>query len=142
MALMRLLRRVTLTKLRLLGSALLMVWLVRLGLWFLPFRSLRRAVSRVRPRSSARGAHVPPEWIAGAVDVAGRVVPLATCLTKGLAGYVLLRRWGYTGVLHIGVARDDAHNFQAHAWLECNRKVLIGDGAGHFVPLPPLEVDE
>jgi len=82
-----------------------------------------------------------PARIARAVEVASHLVPRSTCLTKALAAHVLLRRVGHEGVLHIGVARDEAGKFEAHAWLECQGKVIIGGGPRWFVPLPPIGMD-
>jgi hypothetical protein len=139
---LRTLRRLTPAKLRALVLAFVLVWAIRLGLWLLPFRTLRAAVARVRGRELPLWAQVPPEHIAQAIQIAGRLVPRATCLTKALAGHLLLRRSGYAGTLHIGVARDETEKFEAHAWLECEGRVIIGGGPRHFVPLPPIGMGE
>ena len=72
-----------------------------------------------------------------AVRSASVYVPHATCLTQALAAQVLLERCGYPTRLVIGVAPD--HNgeaaFQAHAWLESEGVVVIGDSAVQYVPL-------
>jgi len=39
-----------------------------------------------------------------------------TCLTRSLAGALLLARFGYCSEIRIGVSTDQ--DFQAHAWLE------------------------
>jgi hypothetical protein len=135
------LRHLTISKLRLFGVSVIVLWLVRLGLWLLPFRSVRFLLSRVKSRHVASPPWAMPARIAHAVEVASHLVPRSTCLTKALAGHVLLKQVGHEGVLHIGVARDEAGQFEAHAWLECQGKVIIGEGPRGFVPLPPIGMD-
>jgi len=76
-----------------------------------------------------------------AVTVASRYVPKATCLTQALATQVLLARRGHSVHLRIGVARSETGEFQAHAWVECYGRVVIGgaDAPVRFTPLPPLD---
>jgi hypothetical protein len=77
-----------------------------------------------------------------AVRFASIYVPNPTCLTQALAGQVLLERYGYPTRLVIGVAPDDKGKapFQAHAWLESNGTVVIGESAVNYVPLTTLQV--
>jgi hypothetical protein len=50
----------------------------------------------------------------------------------------LLQREGYAPQLRIGVSK--AEGFAAHAWLELEGKVLIGDSdVARFTPFPPVE---
>ncbi len=142
MSLGRRLRRLTPAKLQVLALALAVLSLVRLALWVVPFGLLRRALARVRKRPARAGDSVPREWISRAVEFTAHWVPYASCLSKALAGYVLLRRFGYDGVLHLGVTGGEAERFRAHAWLECDGRVIIGGGPGEFVPLPPIEMGE
>jgi hypothetical protein len=55
------------------------------------------------------------------------LVPHATCLTQALAAQTLLRFRGDWAKLCLGVARGDFGEFKAHAWLEADGKVIIGD---------------
>jgi hypothetical protein len=75
------------------------------------------------------------------VTLASRCVPSATCLTQALAGQVLLSRHGHPASLRIGVARSAAGEFQAHAWVECHGRIVIGGAQtlSRFTPLPSLE---
>ncbi|HEX9631371.1 MAG TPA: lasso peptide biosynthesis B2 protein [Gemmatimonadales bacterium] len=119
-------------------------WLafVRLGLWLVPVRLLRRLAGRLAPRRAARRSAVrpPKERIVWAVSTASRVVPRATCLTQALATQALLDRYGYTTQLRIGVAKSDTGALEAHAWVECDGQILVGNlrTIDRFVPLPPL----
>ncbi len=80
-----------------------------------------------------------PEEIAWAVGVAARRVPGASCLTQALALQLLCRRRGYPTQLQIGVERKGSR-FRAHAWVERDGKVIIGNLAdlGSFLPLPSV----
>ena len=74
-----------------------------------------------------RGAEPTTEQLAWDVGVVSRYVPRATCLTQALAGQVLLERYGYPALVHVGVTKEEGKGtFQAHAWLESDGKVVIG----------------
>lgn len=65
------------------------------------------------------------------------------CLTRALVARMLLSRKGYHTILRIGVApRASTRSIQAHAWLERNGEVVVGNlyDLGRFIPLPPLEI--
>lgn len=66
------------------------------------------------------------ERIAWAGRVAARWLPGTTCLGSALTVQRLLSSSGHLGVLHIGVAREGPR-FAAHAWVECNGRVLVGE---------------
>ena len=94
----------------------------------LPFGRLRR-VTRVLARRSRSSTRLQPraDRIAWSVGSAARFVPRATCLTQALAGEILLRRAGYPADLRIGVATDRSGTLEAHAWIESEGRVVIGD---------------
>ncbi|PID41214.1 MAG: hypothetical protein CR981_04165 [Proteobacteria bacterium] len=58
---------------------------------------------------------------------AGSIIPFSTCLSRALAGYVLLAEQGFETTLHIGVTRDDSYGFEAHAWLTHNNSIILGN---------------
>ena len=108
----------------LLARALGWVALARGALWLVPFTRLRAAAERIRASGLRRGTD--PARIAWAVQAAARAVPRATCLSQALAADAMLRRAGRTPALHIGVAKDGPA-LEAHAWLELDGAVLVGD---------------
>jgi hypothetical protein len=128
---------------RLVVKAALLLGTMKLGLWLLPFQTLRhlqvrltRAPIRVRDREwSSRQSVI---W---AVKTAGRSMPpAATCLTLALTAQVLLLRRGYPALLHIGVDKEDRERFLAHAWVESGGRVVIGDHElERYTPLASLE---
>ena len=121
---------------RLLLEALAVVPLVRLALWLLPFRIVRRMVHvGLKPRPTS----VPVEQIVWAVTAVASRVPRATCLTQALAASVLLPRYGHDATPRVGVAKDDDGRLRAHAWLESGGATILGEPEpGAFHALPPV----
>ena len=77
-----------------------------------------------------RGAEPTTEQLAWDVGVVSRYVSRATCLTQALAGQVLLERYGYPALVHVGVTKEEGKGtFQAHRgpramarWLSANQR--------------------
>jgi len=127
----------------LLIESVAILWVIRLGLWLLPFQALRRLLTRLT-RSTPKPRDEDPDFIrrvARAMRVTGRLVPGTTCLTQALAAQILLGQRGYHPLLRIGVAKDGGGRLEAHAWLESQGRVVIGESANpsRFTPLPPLD---
>jgi hypothetical protein len=131
--------RLTTLKRRLFVKVFLLLELVRLGLWLLPFRTLLRLLSRVSegPKKSSSTDRPSPEEIAWSVEVASRYsLGVKTCLTQALAAQVLLTRHGYPAFVHLGVLRGKQEEFQAHAWVESEGRVLVGgEDLERYAPL-------
>ena len=126
----------------LLMGAVSLLAATRVALWLLPFRTVQRLLGCVAQGApvSCVGEASSADRIAWAVSVAGRYLPAATCLVQALAAQILLTRQGQIGRLRIGVARGAEGEFQAHAWLECQGRVIIGgSGIDRYVPLLALE---
>jgi hypothetical protein len=112
---------------RLAIKSIVLVAVVRLGLWVAPFRIIQRVSGYLRRASrNSRGSTAGVREIVWAVRLASRYVPRATCLTQALATQILLGRNGHAGEVHIGVALDPKLGFRAHAWVESQGEVLIG----------------
>jgi hypothetical protein len=75
------------------------------------------------------------------VSLVSHFFPGASCLTQALAAQVLLRREGFDPKLQLGVARDEAGKFIAHAWIECDGRIVIG-GSNGTVPYSALRASE
>lgn len=136
----------------LLVGAALLLGAIRLGLWLLPFQTIRQLLAKMTQHASdARRACAPkrcsaqardyPERIVWAVVAASRYVPKATCLTQALGAQVLLALRGYPAHLHFGVTKKgEEGQFEAHAWVEIQGKVLIGGSElGRYTPLSALK---
>jgi len=113
-----------------------LVCAVRVGLWLIPFRALRRIVAFLANTRTGRTTQVSVEELSHAVSGVGRFVPQATCLTKALALHILLRRRRLESLVHIGVAKTKGGPFESHAWVESEGRVVIGDAdLNRFAPI-------
>ena len=118
---------------------------VRIVLWVLPSATIVRIVQRLNDARSRdiRVRRPSVERITWAVEAASRRIPRATCLTQALSAQLLLRRFGYDPRLCLGVARNAAGDFRAHAWLEGEGSVIIGGPeTSAFTRLPALSGTE
>ncbi|TCJ15480.1 lasso peptide biosynthesis B2 protein [Rubrobacter taiwanensis] len=137
----RLLRRPAAER-RLLLKAALLLTATRLGLWLLPFQTLRDWLARLAETPfRKRDDRLSRESVVWAVETAGRYIsPANTCLTQALATQVLLARRGYPALLHIGVVRGEGGRLEAHAWVESEGSVVIGGfELERYTPLATLE---
>lgn len=107
----------------------------RLKLCFGSFDRFRKSLEG--GRCSDVGDFDEAERVGRAIEAASRRLPFAgSCLVRATAGMLLLRRLELPGELKIGVAREERRGFEAHAWVECDGKVLIGaDERERFTPL-------
>lgn len=107
---------------RLLAEAVALLACVRVGLRVLPFRTLRRALE-LSPTADAASI----ERVTWAVTAAVRRVRGTTCLATALIVCTMLRRHGHESVLRIGVRQTDRSQLEAHAWVECQGTIVIGE---------------
>lgn len=125
---------------RLLVSAIFLLGIVRLGLWLLPFQTLRRFLAGLTPTASKlqKSEQVSVDKIIWAVRVASRYIPgRVKCLARALTTQVLLERHGYKAQLRIGVAKGE-QGLEAHAWVESQGRIVIGGlkDIGRYTTLP------
>ena len=113
--------------------ALLVVTAARLALWLLPIGAVRRIALSDREKVSGANSIAELVW---AVKAVSRYVPAATCLTQALALQWLLARSGHTSRIHLGARKNLKGKFQAHAWVECEDRLVMGGREAHkYVPL-------
>ncbi|MGA2383794.1 MAG: lasso peptide biosynthesis B2 protein [Gemmatimonadales bacterium] len=113
---------------RLLVETALAILRARLELRLVPFAVLRQRMDEARP--SRRAAPQDLDRVAWAVAAVARRLPGMTCLVQSLAALALLRRRGYRPELHIGVrgrGSGAAVPLDAHAWVECDGRVVAGE---------------
>lgn len=124
---------------RFLLKVALLVSTVRTALWILPFGMVLQLLRKFsHTKAPIRGSQDAVERIAWAVTVSSRYVPAATCLSQALVTKVLLGRFGHHASVRIGVARSDAGQLQAHAWVETDGKIVVGGSESslkHYTPL-------
>lgn len=114
----------------LLAGAAAVLLLMRGGLATLGYARVRRWVSRLnRPhRNAATGDAKEIERIVWAVSLAGRVtLGEKPCLPIAMATQWLLSRRGFSTDLRIGVMRGESGQLEAHAWVERDGLILIGE---------------
>lgn len=118
---------------------------VRLSLRVLTFHKTRQLLfhlSRVNDQGTTSEAQAQIQRIIWAASVMSRVVvPDKPCLTTALVAQTLLARQQYPTQLRIGVARSETGSLEAHAWLESEGQIIIGNLANleRYTPLPTLE---
>lgn len=124
----------------------LLLGLVRLGLWLLPFKTLQAWLIKLHHPSTqyqaptltpiSRRAVGRTVW---AVNTSSRYMPgNVKCLARALVTQVLIRRRGYEPELKIGVAKAEDHSLEAHAWVELQGQVIMGlvNDLSRFTPMP------
>ncbi len=115
---------------QLLIKAALLVSAVRLGLWILPFQIVLRMLEVQKKKTAAFEEANPAASLdrcIWAVKAASQYLPAATCLTQALAAKTLLTKKGYPADLRIGVLKTKEGQLEAHAWVESDGKIVIGD---------------
>ena len=138
-------RRVTSRDVWLLLTAEVLLAITRLALSVFSFQVVLQVLNRLSVVS--RDGHLPTadaiERVKWAVGRASRCVPGARhCLTQALAAQFLLARQGRSTQLRIGVAKDEAGQLRAHAWLESDGVAIFGvphSGLQEYRLLPHLD---
>jgi hypothetical protein len=114
---------------RLLAETALLMLRVRAGLRLTSFAALRKRLDATGGAATRRASPQTPETVAWAVAAIARRLPGTTCLVQSLAAHALLLRRGYRPRLRIGVRGREgaAVPLDAHAWVECDGRVVVGD---------------
>lgn len=98
--------------------------------------------NRIRARMPAAApspeAHFYARQLARRIERLARLVPRASCLTQALALRYLLARAGKACEIHVGVRRDAAGAFAAHAWVTCNGRIVLGAAGTRLSDFTPL----
>jgi hypothetical protein len=125
------------------AGAVLVLGGVRLALWVLPFARVIALAERLAQPRETGSRHVAPSTVARRVRRAARLVPRATCLSQAIAARVLLASSGRASQVRFGVTAPTGSRLEAHAWLECDGEVVIGDvpDGPRYTPFPDLPLD-
>lgn len=132
---------------RLLASTVFLLTAIRLGLWILPFQTLRQILAKITPTTTdlQETDQASMSRVVWAIAVASGCMPGGVkCLARALATQVLLGRRGWRTQIRIGVAKGEGGQLEAHAWVESQGRIVIGGlkDLGRFSPLPALEVEK
>lgn len=101
------------------------------------FDRVRRWLKRRRSPNARCGAKTS-EQLAATVVRTSRWIPGTSCLTEALCCHHLLRVNDFNASLVIGLERQGTGNLQAHAWVELDDVVVLGDN-GRLDVYTPLE---
>jgi hypothetical protein len=120
---------------------LLMTWwlvVIRLTLKVKNFEQIKKFVSRQTVRTGQTSSLTVTRLAQIIQNASTRVS--STCLSRSLAGAVVLARFGYRSEIHIGVSTGQ--DFQAHAWLELDGTAITEPDipAAHWQTLTRLTV--
>lgn len=126
----------------LLVNTFLFLCLVRLGLRFLPFRTLQKWLTHFSQFSPKTPERLSIGKIVWAVDTGTRYMPGGVkCLARALVTLTMMKQQGHSGELRIGVAKGQSGELEAHAWIEHQGRVVIGylSDLQRYVPMPSFE---
>lgn len=128
------------TEHKILLATSILITAIRLGLWLLPFQKLLVLLDKFSHLNITR--RVSLKKILWSVNAVSRyIMPGVKCLARALTTQVLMKRYGYKPKLQIGVAKTGTGELEAHAWVEFEGIVAIGNvpDISRFIPLPSLE---
>lgn len=124
---------------------------IRLGLWLLPFQRLLALLDKFSQFNCARqvssrqtsSGQVSVRKIVWSVNSVSNYIPgmKCKCLARALSTQVLMKRYGHAPKLQMGIAKTGEGKLEAHAWVEFQGIVIIGNlpDLSRFLPLPSLE---
>ncbi|HMQ97073.1 MAG TPA: lasso peptide biosynthesis B2 protein [Candidatus Nanoperiomorbaceae bacterium] len=118
------------------------LWLiaVKAGLCLLPFDRLLGWITAADKPTGQPVAMKDLREITEAIERLGRFLALLqiNCLPQALVGQKLLRHKGFDVQLKIGVLKNRGDRLSAHAWIEYQGQVILGDlrGLGQFTVFP------
>lgn len=118
------------SKRQLLISTFVLLILVNLGLSMLSFKKLHKLLLLIsKPQAKyQKQAQISLEDIIWAVNVSTFYIPGgAKCLSRALTSSVFMSRCCYISSLYIGVAKSQSGELKAHAWVESQGKVVVGN---------------
>ena len=118
--------RISARERRLLIGASILLAVSRLVLWVVPFRFVWPYLSQT---VSEREATDPCllRSIIWAIDTAAKWVPGSKCLVKAMAARIIMGHYGYACSVRLGVNKNQNGKFQAHAWVERNGDIIVGN---------------
>jgi hypothetical protein len=89
-------------------------------------------VRKISARMSSPGEDADLEDLVWSVRTASHLLG-SSCLANAISGQILLSRHNHPSKLRIGVFKDD--KFEAHAWLEVEGQVVLGETEREYTPI-------
>lgn len=121
----------------LLIKSVVSILLIRIFLFILPFSRVYTISNKISRIFFTQKNSKYVEDIIWSVRVASLLIPKTTCLIQALTAQILMTHYNYDSVLKIGV--NKSHNFEAHAWIEMNKKIVLGESEMDFIPILTLK---
>jgi Transglutaminase-like superfamily len=118
------------SKRRLLIVTFLLLNSIRVGFLFARFSFLQKVLNQFSTFHSDKSDHpsIEVDQIIWAINVSTQLSPgQAKCLARALTVHTLMKQQGYDPILQIGVIKNAEEEFQAHAWLEYQGKIVVGE---------------
>jgi len=128
----------------LLASALILLLATRMWMRVLPFHLCRPILFKMQqePAEAQEADGILVHRVVWAVSVSERCLRSASsCLVRAVVTKALLSWYAHPACLRIGVTKNEEGQLQAHAWVESQGRVVIGDltDLSRFIFLPPLQ---
>lgn len=129
--------RLSVDKKSLLIKSIILTTLIRLCLYLIPFKKIYATFNKfsrikINPKNSKK-----VEDIIWSVMVATHYVPKSTCLVQAITAQILMTHYNHDSILRIGVKKSK--DFEAHAWVEINSKIVFGESSMDFIPILNLK---
>ena len=118
-------------------KSLILIIFIRLSLTLLSFSKVKKISKRFSRSNNDQKNNITIEDIIWSIKVVSNYVPRATCLTQAITAQILLSRHNYSSNLKIGVMKKD--DFEAHAWLEIDDKIVLGESEKNYIPILDLD---
>lgn len=119
-------RRLSRQELALAAVVFLVQVTAAVGLRVLRVPRLTRVVARCRPLVQL-AVRAPEARVVWAIEAVGRrLTGISTCFVRALAADLLLCRADRPGQVRVGVRRAPRGMIEAHAWFECDGRILVG----------------
>lgn len=122
---------------RLILKSMILICFIRLSLYLFSFSSVKKISKIFSKINNHKKDTQSINDILWSVRVAANYVPRATCLTQAITGQILLSRYNTSSKLKIGVMKEE--EFEAHAWLEIDKKIVLGESENGYVTILELE---
>ena len=117
----------------LLFKSLIFIIFIRISISMFSFSTVKNISKNIsRPNKNYKNK-ISISDIIWAVQNMSIYVPKATCLTRAITAQIILSRNNYPSKLRIGVIKHDG--FKAHAWLEIDDEVVLGNSEQNYVPI-------
>ena len=119
---------------RLVLKSLITNWYVRIITWIFPFNKVYQIAKKKGKNKSEK--QIELSKLIWSVNVTSNYVIRSTCLTKALSAQIILEQHDYHPNICIGVMKDE--EFEAHAWVKINGKVVLGQSEKNFISIIDL----